>query len=118
MRKPGARTARGEEPLSRRGVLGGLAALPVVLSGVGSAAPALAATATRPGSVLDGRRRPGARGGAAVQRPAAQGTPPPTGLVFDLSEPPAPAQLKLRAEPWRIGSVPQGCGTVFAWSCR
>src|SRR5690349_1751790 len=37
--------------LSRRGVLGGLAALPVVLSGVGSAAPALAATATRPGRV-------------------------------------------------------------------
>ncbi|HYV80223.1 MAG TPA: hypothetical protein VE979_19020, partial [Streptosporangiaceae bacterium] len=38
--------------LSRRGVLGGLAALPVVLSGVGSATPALAATATRPGRVL------------------------------------------------------------------
>ena len=41
----------GEGTLSRRGVLGGLAALPVVLYGVGSAAPALAATATRPGSV-------------------------------------------------------------------
>jgi hypothetical protein len=36
--------------LSRRGVLDGLAALPV-LAGVGSATPALAATATRPGSV-------------------------------------------------------------------
>jgi hypothetical protein len=36
--------------LSRRGVLGGLAALPVVVYGVGSATPALAA-ATRPGSV-------------------------------------------------------------------
>jgi hypothetical protein len=47
-----------------------------------------------------------------------QGTPPPTGLVFDLSEPHIPARLKPRAEPWRIGSVPQGCGTVFAWSCR
>ncbi len=40
----------GGGTLSRRGVLGGLAALPVVLSGVGSATPALAATATRPGS--------------------------------------------------------------------
>jgi hypothetical protein len=43
----------GRGTLSRRGVLGGLAgglaALPV-LSSVGSAAPALAATATRPGS--------------------------------------------------------------------
>ena len=44
-------------PLSRRGILGGLAALPVVLYGVGSAAPALATpalatTATRPGSGL------------------------------------------------------------------
>src|SRR6476469_9562829 len=38
--------------LSRRGVLGGLAALPVVLSGVGSAAPALAAAAARPGRVV------------------------------------------------------------------
>jgi len=37
--------------LSRRGVLGGLAALPVVLYGVGSTTPALAAPATRPGSV-------------------------------------------------------------------
>jgi hypothetical protein len=37
--------------LSRRGVLGGLAALPVVLYSVGSAAPAPGATATRPGSV-------------------------------------------------------------------
>jgi len=36
----------------RRGVLGGLAALPVVLYGVGSATPALAAPATRPGSAL------------------------------------------------------------------
>ena len=41
----------GGGTLSRRGVLGGLAALPVVLSSVGSATPALAATATRPGSV-------------------------------------------------------------------
>jgi hypothetical protein len=40
----------GGGTLSRRGVLGGLAALPV-LAGVGSATPALAATATRPGSV-------------------------------------------------------------------
>jgi hypothetical protein len=40
----------GGGTVSRRGVLGGLAALPVVLSGVGSAAPAVAATATRPGS--------------------------------------------------------------------
>jgi hypothetical protein len=39
----------GGRTLSRRGVLGGLAALPV-LYGVGSAGPALAATATRPGS--------------------------------------------------------------------
>jgi len=38
--------------LSRRGVLGGLAALPVVLYGVGSTTPALAAPATRPGSAL------------------------------------------------------------------
>jgi len=37
--------------LSRRGVLGGLAALPVVLYGVGLTTPALAAPATRPGSV-------------------------------------------------------------------
>ena len=36
--------------LSRRGVLGGLAALPV-LYGIGSATPALAATATRPGNI-------------------------------------------------------------------
>jgi hypothetical protein len=42
----------GGGTLSRRGVLGGLAALPVVLSGVGSATPALAAPATRPGHVL------------------------------------------------------------------
>ena len=41
----------GGGTLGRRGVLGGLAALPV-LYGVGSATPALAATATRPGSVL------------------------------------------------------------------
>jgi hypothetical protein len=41
----------GEGTLSRRSVLGGLAALPVLYS-IGSAAPALAATATRPGSVL------------------------------------------------------------------
>ena len=40
----------GGGTLSRRGVLGGLAALPVVLYGVGAAAPARAATATRPGS--------------------------------------------------------------------
>ena len=37
---------------SRRGILGGLAALPVVLYGVGSATPALATAATRPGSRL------------------------------------------------------------------
>ena len=48
----------GGGTLSRRGVLGGLAAVPVVLSGVGSATPALATTAsvattaTRPGSGL------------------------------------------------------------------
>jgi hypothetical protein len=41
----------GGGTLSRRGVLGGLAALPVVLYGVGSATPALAAPAARPGSV-------------------------------------------------------------------
>jgi hypothetical protein len=46
----------GGGTLSRRGVLGGLAAVPVVLYGAGSATPALAApalagTATRPGSV-------------------------------------------------------------------
>jgi hypothetical protein len=41
----------GGGTLSRRGVLGGLAALPVVAYGVGSATPALGATATRPGSV-------------------------------------------------------------------
>ena len=41
----------GGGTLGRRGVLGGLAALPVVLYGVGSATPALAAPATRPGSV-------------------------------------------------------------------
>jgi hypothetical protein len=40
----------GGGTLGRRGLLGGLAALPV-LAGVGSATPALAATATRPGSV-------------------------------------------------------------------
>ena len=40
----------GGGTLSRRGVLGGLAALPV-LYGAGSVAPALAATATRPGSL-------------------------------------------------------------------
>jgi hypothetical protein len=40
----------GGGTLSRRGVLGGLAALPV-LYGVGSASPALAASAVRPGSV-------------------------------------------------------------------
>jgi hypothetical protein len=40
----------GGGKLGRRHVLGGLAALPV-LYGVGSATPALAATATRPGSV-------------------------------------------------------------------
>jgi hypothetical protein len=45
-----AERAGGGTP-GRRSVLGGLAALPVVLYGVGSAAPALAATATRPGSV-------------------------------------------------------------------
>jgi hypothetical protein len=40
----------GRGTLSRRGVLGGLAALPV-LSSIGSATPARAATTTRPGSV-------------------------------------------------------------------
>jgi hypothetical protein len=49
-----ARRGRGGGTLSRRGVLGGLAgglaALPV-LSSIGSSTPALAATATRPGSV-------------------------------------------------------------------
>jgi hypothetical protein len=40
----------GGASLSRRGVLGGLVALPVVY-GIGSASPALAAAATRPGSV-------------------------------------------------------------------
>jgi hypothetical protein len=40
----------GGGTLSRRGILGGLAALPVLAS-VGSATPALAATAMRPGSV-------------------------------------------------------------------
>jgi hypothetical protein len=42
----------GGGTLSRRGVLGGLAALPVVLYSVGSATPALATTATRPDSGL------------------------------------------------------------------
>jgi hypothetical protein len=42
----------GEGTLSRRGVLGGLAALPVVLYSVGSATPALATTAARPDSGL------------------------------------------------------------------
>ena len=42
-------TALGEGGLSRRRVLGGLAAIPV-LYGIGSAVPALAATATRPDS--------------------------------------------------------------------
>jgi hypothetical protein len=41
----------GGGTLSRRGVLGGLAALPVVVYSVGSATPVLAATATRPDSV-------------------------------------------------------------------
>jgi hypothetical protein len=40
----------GGGTLGRRGLLGGLAALPV-LAGIGSATPALAATATRPGTV-------------------------------------------------------------------
>ena len=42
--------ADGDMP-GRRGVLGGLAALPVVLYGVGSATPARAATATRSASI-------------------------------------------------------------------
>jgi len=42
----------GGGALSRRSVLGGLAVLPV-LAGIGSAAPALAATAAQPDSVLD-----------------------------------------------------------------
>jgi hypothetical protein len=41
----------GGGTLSRRGVLGGLAALPVVAYSAGSATPALAAPATRPGSI-------------------------------------------------------------------
>ena len=41
----------GGGTLSRRGVLGGLAAVPAVLYGVGSATSALAATATGPDSV-------------------------------------------------------------------
>jgi hypothetical protein len=41
----------GGETLSRRGVLGGLAALPVVLYSVGSATPALAAASTRPAGI-------------------------------------------------------------------
>jgi hypothetical protein len=40
----------GDGTLARRNVLGGLAALPV-LAGIGSAAPAVAASAARPGSV-------------------------------------------------------------------
>jgi len=40
----------GGGALGRRNVLGGLAALPVLVS-IGSAAPALAATAARPGNV-------------------------------------------------------------------
>jgi hypothetical protein len=40
----------GTGTLSRRGALGGLAAVPFVLYGAGSATPALAATATRPAS--------------------------------------------------------------------
>ena len=54
----GERADGGGGTLSRRGILGGLAALPVVLYGVGSATPALATTAsvattaTRPGSGL------------------------------------------------------------------
>jgi hypothetical protein len=41
----------GGGTLSRRGVLGGLAALPVVVYGVGSVTPALAASAVRSGNV-------------------------------------------------------------------
>jgi hypothetical protein len=48
-RADGAGDGAGGGTLGRRNVLGGLAALPVLYS-VGSAAPALAATATRPGS--------------------------------------------------------------------
>ena len=47
-----------------------------------------------------------------------QGTPPLTGLVFDLSEPHIPAQLKPRAEPWQIGLYHRGVVRYFAWSCR
>jgi hypothetical protein len=49
---PGAERADGAGggTLGRRNVLGGLAALPVLV-GIGSAAPALAASASRPGSV-------------------------------------------------------------------
>ena len=43
----------GGEGLSRRRILGGLAALPV-LYGIGAATPALAATATKPGGVPSG----------------------------------------------------------------
>jgi hypothetical protein len=44
-------TSRSARTPSRRGVLGGLAALPVVLYRAGSGTPALATTATRPGRV-------------------------------------------------------------------
>jgi hypothetical protein len=47
--EPGRPDAGGGGTLGRRGLLGGLAALPVLYS-VGSAAPALAASAVRPGS--------------------------------------------------------------------
>jgi hypothetical protein len=47
-KRPSVDVAPGEGGLSRRGVLGGLAALPVVY-GISSAAPALAATAARLG---------------------------------------------------------------------
>ena len=45
--------------LARRGVLGGLVALPV-LAGVGAASPALAATAVRPGSAVPAGSAPAA----------------------------------------------------------
>jgi hypothetical protein len=48
-REPGRPDVGGAGTLGRRGLLGGLAALPV-LYGVGSAAPARAASAVRPGS--------------------------------------------------------------------
>jgi hypothetical protein len=51
-RADGSGGGSGGGTLSRRGVLGGLAAVPVVLYGVGSANPALAVTGTRSDSIV------------------------------------------------------------------